>query len=493
MKLSAFDVALEQIWALNEKNLRKVLTIATREHDVDFEAVEAAQGRRLDSAENASLRDGVATIPIVGPLFRYANMFTQISGATSIETTARDLRQAVNDPAVRAILLSVDSPGGTVSGTNELAKMVRAAAAAKPVAAYVSHAGASGAYWIASAANRVYVDETAMVGSIGVVAAFIDDSKRAEARGIRQVTFVSSQSPDKRPDVETAAGRAVIQRRVDNMAQIFIEAVARHRGVDAATVMRDFGRGDVLLGRDAVRAGMADGVSSYEEVLAGLAAGNLAAAAGGPRPVAAVAAKLIPAAKIAAAAPALPALSAAAALGTDAPATAAALPLADVRAAPAALPPAAASPVREGAAAAPAAPKAASSRAIDPFVLADRIRGKMDAEAKAGRPIDAVTALRLLNMKPYVPGGTVDPAALAVSIRDKVDAEAAAGRTVTCVEALRMLETEPYAPDARRVDPAALAIAIREIIDSEAAAGRDISCVEAMRVLESEKATGMRR
>ncbi|HIC81915.1 MAG TPA: S49 family peptidase [Kiloniellaceae bacterium] len=280
MKISAFDLATQELWAYRDdegdgRHLAKLLDIAAREHDVDLQAVEAVRSRKLENTERAGIRKGVATIPITGPIFRYANLFTRVSGATSIDGTARDLRQALDNVQVRGILLSIDSPGGTVNGTNELAKMVRAAAEQKPVIAYVSNAGASGAYWIASAAGRIFLDETAQVGSIGVIATYIDDSKRERPRGVQQVTFVSSQSPNKAPDLESEEGRVILQSRVDQLAQIFIEKVAENRGVDVDTVVEDFGRGGVRVGADAVAAGMADGISTYEDVLGRLASGEL--------------------------------------------------------------------------------------------------------------------------------------------------------------------------------------------------------------------------
>ena len=276
MQFNAFDLALAELWAVrDEAQLKAILEIAARDHDPDLKAVEAIRGQRLEKASRAAVREDIATIPIVGPIFRYANLFTELSGATSIEITAQDLRTAVDDPKIKGILLNVDSPGGTVNGTNELSKMVKAAAREKPLVAYVSHQGASGAYWIASAARQIFADETALLGSIGVVGAFIDERKRDEARGIRQITFVSSQSPRKHPDIDSEEGRAVMQARVDKLAQVFIEAVAENRGVAPLTVQENFGQGDVLTGEEAVEAGMADAVSSYEQVLAGLAAGRI--------------------------------------------------------------------------------------------------------------------------------------------------------------------------------------------------------------------------
>jgi signal peptide peptidase SppA len=271
MKITVFDLAIKQLWAiLDQETLEGYLKMATGEYEVDLEAVEAEQARRLENSQVATTRDGIAIIPIVGPIFRRANLLTRHSGATSIDATALDLRVARDDPKIRGILLNVDSPGGTVNGTNELSKMVKEVAGQKPLVAYVSSTGASGAFWIASAANQIFADETAEMGSIGVIGVFKDTTKRDRARGIEQHTFVSNQSPLKLVSVDTDEGRADIQRRVDKAAEIFIGSVAANRGVLPATVIRNFGRGGVLAGEEAVQAGMIDGISTFENVLARL-------------------------------------------------------------------------------------------------------------------------------------------------------------------------------------------------------------------------------
>jgi ClpP class serine protease len=143
----------------------------------------------------------------------------------------------------------------------EVAAMIRAGTARKPIVAYVRDLGASAAYWLASAADEVAVASTALVGSIGVIGTVADPTKQSS----RSIEFVSSQSPHKRPDPTTQAGGARIQARVDDLAAIFIADVARYRGVTPETVAADFGQGDVLIGQAAVDAGLADRVGSFED------------------------------------------------------------------------------------------------------------------------------------------------------------------------------------------------------------------------------------
>lgn len=264
--MRAFDVVCTMPWAIEPNTLRTILEIANREN-LDIGAVEAQLGRPLDNAHTVTVRDGVATIPVDGPIFRRADFFTQVSGATSIETLATDLHTALDDPAVTAILLAIDSPGGAINGVQEFAAMVHEARDRKPITAYISHQGASAAYWIASAASDIVVAPTALVGSIGVIAAVPDPSKTKA----RDIEFVSSQSPKKRPDPTTQAGSAQLQATVDDLADLFIVDVAAYRGVSAETVMRDFGGGGMLIGQKAVDAGLADRVGTYEGTLARLA------------------------------------------------------------------------------------------------------------------------------------------------------------------------------------------------------------------------------
>ncbi len=129
---------------------------------------------------------------------------------------------------------------------------------------------ASGGYWIASAADRVVVSELAILGSIGVVLGVEDKTAAEERRGVRNIQFVSSQSPGKRPDPTTDKGRSQIQAMVDDLAAVFVGAVAKHRRVTTDAVIKNFGAGGVKIGAKAVASGMADEVGQFETVLASL-------------------------------------------------------------------------------------------------------------------------------------------------------------------------------------------------------------------------------
>lgn len=275
--MRAFDAILRMPWAIRPEWLRTLGDIAQR-RGVDPKALAADLGRPLEKTYTVTVRDGVATIPIIGPIFPRANMFELMSGATSLQLVAADFAKALDDPGITAVILDIDSPGGVAFGPGEFAGMVRAAA--KPVVAYVGGMGCSAAYWIASAADEVVVNASALVGSIGVVVA-AEVQEKADRDGYRQFDIVSSNAPDKRPDLSTEEGVAKVRATLDDLESEFIGDVAAFRGVTRETVIARFGGGDVVVGARAVAAGMADRVGTYEDVLAGLA-GRQGAGSSGP-------------------------------------------------------------------------------------------------------------------------------------------------------------------------------------------------------------------
>lgn len=262
--MTVLESAIAAPWAMLPENLDTLLTIAARENVTSPEALEAYKAQFADRGERLQVRDGVGILNVQGPLFKGANLFVKISGATSYEILRRDLQAALDDPAVNAIMLRVDSPGGEANGCDELAQAIYEARAVKPVHAFVSGMACSGGYWLASAAEKVIVSDLAVLGSIGVVLGVTDRRKADERNGVHNIEFVSSQSPGKRPDVATDEGRGRIQKMVDDLAEVFVSAVAKHRGVKPETVIQKFGAGGVEVGAKAVALGMADEVGGFE-------------------------------------------------------------------------------------------------------------------------------------------------------------------------------------------------------------------------------------
>jgi capsid assembly protease len=263
---TAFELAASHTWLMTAEALDTVMAVAAREGDV--QALEARLGRPLDNTRSVTVRDGVAIIPVSGPIFRHANLMTEISGATATGSLATDIQAALDNPSVSVLVLDIDSPGGEATGINELAEMIFQARGTKPIKAYVGGQAASASYWIASAADEVIVDDTAQLGSVGVVLSL---RKREDRPGEKSYEIVSSNAPNKRPDLETEAGRAQLQTRTDELADVFLDKVARNRSIPREEVNDRFRQGGIATGALAVAAGMADRLGSLEGLIAELA------------------------------------------------------------------------------------------------------------------------------------------------------------------------------------------------------------------------------
>jgi signal peptide peptidase SppA len=280
--LRVWSAIMEYPWAISDEGrmvIEGILERAMAGADVDLAAVATQIGRPLDNTGGrVEMRGSIAVFDVQGPLFRRSDLFTSVSSSTTVENMALDLQKAADNSLITAILLNIDSPGGQVNGIQEFADQVRDVGAIKPVVAYIDGIGASGAYWIAAAANRIVINDASMVGSIGVVASIRDNRAAQERQGVKQYEIVSTQSPFKRPDVATEQGRAQIQEMVDALAGVFIDRVAAFRGVSAADVMARYGQGKMLHAKAAMDAGMADEISRFEPLVA-----RLAVDAGSPR------------------------------------------------------------------------------------------------------------------------------------------------------------------------------------------------------------------
>ncbi len=172
------------------------------------------------------------------------------------------------DEGVAEVVLIIDSPGGTLAGTNDLAAAVAYCRSRKPVSVAIEDLGASAAYWIASAASQVYVNPTGGVGSIGVYVVLADASEMFRKAGVEFIVVRSGTQKGAGLYGAKVRGEDLesIQSVVDHHARSFVAAVARGRRMSTQRVS-DVADGRLLIGEQAVAAGLADGVKTVEEVL----------------------------------------------------------------------------------------------------------------------------------------------------------------------------------------------------------------------------------
>jgi signal peptide peptidase SppA len=230
-------------------------------------AARAEEKERKDEAPYM-VQDGVAIVPLQGVIGRRVGMLEKSSGVTDIDAFSRAVTQASNDPAVKAIMLDVDSPGGTVGGVQAAADAVRKASENKHTLAYTGGTMASAAYWVACGAEAIYADQTAVVGSIGVYAQVLDTSRADEMRGYRTQVFASGKykgagSPG---TALTEAQRDQIQERVNDLAAVFKADVRRFN----PCVNEDAMQGQTFTGARAQAAGLVNSVAPFAKAFADL-------------------------------------------------------------------------------------------------------------------------------------------------------------------------------------------------------------------------------
>ncbi len=245
------DASLGQPWLIERSALENLVAIVTRAADV-------GEGMPVLVPPAAmGIADGVARIPIRGPIMRYPSIMTTHCGATAVDRIAADFDLAMVDSSVQRIELVIDSPGGQAAGIDAFADRVYAARSRKPIVARVESLAASAAYWIATAASRIEITETAALGSVGVV---LTVQRGGSSRS--ELEIVSSQSPKKRQDPTSPEGRADLQQLVDAHADGFVNRVAAFRGVTRDHVLSHFGQGWLRSGLDAITARMADSIDA---------------------------------------------------------------------------------------------------------------------------------------------------------------------------------------------------------------------------------------
>jgi signal peptide peptidase SppA len=270
-------------WALPAEKLDEIVAIYcahVRGEKIDLAAIEARIGRPLAAAAGAEqhydIVDGVAVVAIDGVLSKRMNLMSQISGGASTELIGRNVQEALADPRVHAILIEIDSPGGSVDGTEALAEQIYAARGVKPVISWGADWMTSGAYWIGAAAEAVYIaGATTITGSIGVRSKHVDTSGMQEKMGVKTTDIYSGKykamGSENGPLTDEA--KAYLQSFMDQLYTVFVDSVARYRGVSSDTVLTKMADGKMFVGRAAIEAGLVDGVSTREALIADLVSG----------------------------------------------------------------------------------------------------------------------------------------------------------------------------------------------------------------------------
>jgi protease-4 len=185
------------------------------------------------------------------------------------EDYVRQLREMLDDKTIAGVIVRIDSPGGAVAPSQEIfAEMMRFRENAKPLVVSMGNIGASGAYYIAAPAMKIFANPGTITGSIGVIMHFPQYYKLLDKVGVKMQTIKSGAFKDiGSPDREiTPAERIYLQQFIDDTYEQFIEDVSKARGMNLDTVRR-IAEGRIYTGRQAVKAGLIDSLGGFQVAL----------------------------------------------------------------------------------------------------------------------------------------------------------------------------------------------------------------------------------
>jgi signal peptide peptidase SppA len=254
-------------WAILPEKLEAIMCFLERKaagESIEYEAVKPTKF--------TAVKGDVAILPLYGVISQRVNMCSKISGGTSTDQFGAEFDAAVADSSIGAIVIDVDSPGGTTYGTHEMANKIHAARGTKPIVAVVNSLMASAAYWIGSAADEITMTPSGEVGSIGVLAIHSDVSEAEKEAGIKHTIVKAGKFKTEGNSHEPLSdeGLSAIQSRVDEYYDMFTADVAKFRDVTQSAVKNGFGQGRVVGAVEAKELGMIDRIGTYEAVVSRL-------------------------------------------------------------------------------------------------------------------------------------------------------------------------------------------------------------------------------
>lgn len=262
-------------WAIEPDKLREIQAIyAThfRGEKIDVAAIEARLGRPLANEQQRYTVEpgGVAVLQMSGVIAPKANLFMSVSGGLSTQMATKQIESAIADSRVKSIVLAIDSPGGNVIGTPEMATAVRAMSAEKPIVTHSDGSLCSAAYWIGAAANAIYLSGSVVqAGSIGIVV----DRSYNPASSIQKEQIVAGRykriAKDNEPLSDEARG--IVQADVDYVYSLFVDDIAAYRSTTTEQVLERMAEGRVFRGQQAIDAGLVDGVSTLDALVESMA------------------------------------------------------------------------------------------------------------------------------------------------------------------------------------------------------------------------------
>ncbi|MDP3734568.1 MAG: signal peptide peptidase SppA [Nanoarchaeota archaeon] len=199
----------------------------------------------------------VAIIPIEGPIMVGSGQVFSGEAVVSSGDITNFIQEAEQNPQIKAIILVINSPGGSAVASDEIAAAV--VKAEKPVVALIREVGASGGYWVASAADYIVANRMSITGSIGVISSYLEFSGLLNDYNVTYQRMIAGKYKDLGTPFKGLAAdeRTILQEKLNTIHDFFIQGVAENRGLDVNAV-RKIATGEFYLGIEALKLGLVD-------------------------------------------------------------------------------------------------------------------------------------------------------------------------------------------------------------------------------------------
>lgn len=257
-----------QAWAIEPSALGRLIAQIEAGH-YEIDAQTRPQTRQQGS---------VAVLPVSGPIMSRDSLIARMFGLATSEGITRQVSALAQDPSIGAIVLDMDTPGGSVGGVKEAAAVISSLRGETKIVAVSNHLMASAGFFIASGADEIVASPSSLTGSIGVISVHLEVAKALEEAGIGVNVMSAGKFKAEGNQFEPLSeeGREAMQDLLDQFFDQFVTTVAENRDAKPSEVRNGFGQGRVLSAKDALAEGLVDRIESFDSVLNRLSASKRA-------------------------------------------------------------------------------------------------------------------------------------------------------------------------------------------------------------------------
>ena len=215
-------------------------------------------------SDNQVVQDEILIIPIKGIISTSSSSLPFESSNANVDSILKELKKAKEDSSIKAVILDINSPGGTVVASKEIANAVKNLN--KPSISVIREVGASGAYWVASSSDMIIADELSITGSVGVIGSYLQFSKLMQQYGVTYEELTGGEYKDLGSSFKELEQneRNILQGKIDMIHEFFINDVKENRKL---TDTKRISTGEFFLGIEAKELGLIDKFGNRETAI----------------------------------------------------------------------------------------------------------------------------------------------------------------------------------------------------------------------------------